>query len=384
MAKTLCKGTRKDGSPCRGVALEQYDGYCLAHGAPPEQAHQWRAAGGKNSAAAVRRDRRMPEYLKEAIDLIQNSMRQLAEKEPTPAALNAMSRAAKTLIELRRFANEEMELIRTEEVQAAAAERLDVHTDLEVLEAAGGVRAQRDRCRRESLVDQGFAKFMEPFKRGAPPEVVLNTKGRLRFGFQYVEERQAFLEKVDVEFAAFLRGESALPDLPRYAEMLEEAQADLEDTLSGLADAAEAPYDPMTGEPFTRLPDGVRTVAPGDDFCPTHKHPQEALQEQLSYMKKLRRRVEDISESEKDKRRRAEREREAEKRTQREADAGNREEQETAIEDRTVSETDPGNQEERETGNGDRAIPDKAPGFQVVMVKDNRNLAEPEPDHQAD
>ncbi|MDE0632917.1 MAG: hypothetical protein OXH73_15540 [Caldilineaceae bacterium] len=297
MSNKPCKALRKDGSPCKGHALEQYDGYCLAHGAPPEQAHQWRARGGKNSAAAVRRDRRMPEYLKEAIDLIQNSMRQLAEKDPTPAALNAISRAAKTLIELRRFANEEMELIRTEEIQAAAAERLDVHTDLEVLEAAGGVRAQRDRCRRESLVDQGFAKFMEPFKRGAPPEVVLNTKGRVRFGFQYVEERQAFLEKVDVELAAFLRGESGLPDLPRYAAMLEEAQEDLEDTLSGLANVAEAPYDPMTGQPFTRLPEGVRTVAPDDDFCPTHKNPQEALPEQLSFIKKLRHRAKEISES---------------------------------------------------------------------------------------
>ena len=297
MAKTLCKGTRKDGSPCKGHALERYDGYCLAHGAPPEQAHEWRARGGKNSATAVRRDRRMPEDLKEAIDLIQNSMRQLAEKEPSPASLNAMSRAAKTLIELRRFANEEMELIRAEEIQAAAAERLDVHTDLEVLEAAGGVRDQRDRCRRESLVDQGFAKFMEPFKRGAPPEVVLNEKGRLRFGFQYVEERQTFLEKVDAELAAYLRGESPLLDLPNYAAMLEEAQEDLEDTLSGLARVAEAPYDPMTGEPFTRLPEGVRTVAPDDDFCPTHKNPQEALPQQLSYLKKLRHRVKEISES---------------------------------------------------------------------------------------
>ena len=40
MARTLCKGTRKDGAPCRGVALEQYDGYCLVYGAPPEPANQ--------------------------------------------------------------------------------------------------------------------------------------------------------------------------------------------------------------------------------------------------------------------------------------------------------------------------------------------------------
>ena len=118
--------------------------------------------------------------------------------------------------------------------------------------------------------------------------------------------------------------------------------------------------------------------------CPTQKNPQEALHEQLSYVKALRRRVKEISESENDKRRQAEQEREAENRTERETDAGNRSDLEAAIEDRTVSETVPGNQEERESGNGDRAKPDTAPGFQVVMLKDSRNLAESEPDHQAD
>ena len=384
MAKTLCKGTRKDGSPCKGHALEQYDGYCLAHGAPPEQAHEWRAAGGKNSATAVRRDKRMPEHLKEPIDHIMDHMRRLAEKDPSPAALNALSRAAKTLIELRRFANEEMEIIRAEEIRAAAAARLDVQTDLEVLEVADDIRVMRDRFRRESLVEQGFARFTEPFRRDDPPEVVLNEKGRLRFGFQHVEYRQEFLDQLDAELVAFLRGESGLPDLPTYSEMLEEAQEGLEETLTGLAHAGEAPYDPMTGQPFTTLPDKVKIIAPRDSFCSTHENPQQALHEQLSYVKSLRHRVEELIESENDKRRQAERESEAENRTELEADAGNRSEQETAIEDRTVSETDPGNQEERETGNGDGAIPDTAPGFQVVMVKDNRNLAEPDPDHQAD
>ncbi|MDE0141140.1 MAG: DUF5763 domain-containing protein [Caldilineaceae bacterium] len=384
VAKTLCKGTRKDGTPCRGVALEQYDGYCLAHGAPPEQAHEWRSAGGKNSATAVRRDKRMPEHLKEPIDHIVDYMRRLAEKDPTPAGLNALSRAAKTLIELRRFANEEMEIIRAEEIRAEAAARLDVQTDLEVLEVADDIRVMRDRFRRESLVEQGFARFMEPFRRDDPPEVILNEKGRLRFGFQYIEDRQAYLKAVDAELTAFLLEESGLPDLPTRSEELKILQKDFENRLTGLAHAVEAPYDPMTGQPFTRLPDKVKIIAPRDSFCSTHENPQQALQEQLIYVKDLRRRVKEIIESEDDKRRQAEQEREAEKRTEWETDAGNRSEQEAAIEDRTVSATDPGNQEEQETGNGDGAKPDKAPGFQFVMLKDNRNLAEPEPDHQTD
>lgn len=111
---------------------------------------------------------------------------------------------------------------------------------------------------------------------------------------------------------------------------------------------------------------------------------ENALCTPLIYVKALRHRVEELIESENDKRRQAEWESEAEKRTERETDAGNRAEQETANEDRTVSETDPGNQAEQETGNGDGATRDTAPGFQVVMAKDNRNLAAPEPDHQAD
>ena len=141
---------------------------------------------------------------------------------------------------------------------------------------------------------------------------------------------------------AFLRGESGLPDLPKYSEKLEEAQEGLEETLTGLAHAAEAPYDPMTGQPFTWLPDKVKIISPRDSFCPKHKNTQKALPEHLSLNKNLWRRVKEIIESRNDKRRQAERESEAENRTQRETDAGNREEQETAIEDRTVSEQDPG------------------------------------------
>ncbi|MXY96009.1 MAG: hypothetical protein F4Y42_21420 [Caldilineaceae bacterium SB0664_bin_27] len=147
---------------------------------------------------------------------------------------------------------------------------------------------------------------------------------------------------------------------------------------------SEAPYDPMTGQPFTRLPDKVKIIAPRDSFCSTHENSQQALHLQLIYVKNLRRRIKEIIESENHKRRQTEPESEAENRTEREADAGNREEQEAATEDRTVSETVTGNQEEQETGNGDRAKPDKPPGFQFVMVRDNRFLAEPEPDQQAD
>ena len=120
----------------------------------------------------------------------------------------------------------------------------------------------------------------------------------------------------------------------------------------------------MTGQPFTRLPDKVRIIARRDSYCSTHENPQQALHEQLIYVKHLRRRVEEIIESENDKRRQAERESEAENRTE--------------------LKTDPAIRPEQETANGDRAVLEIAPASQTEQGKDNRYLAEPEPDHQAD
>lgn len=298
MARPRCKATRKDGCPCQGVPLKKYDGYCLAHGAPPDQAHKWRSLGGRNSATAVRRDKRIPENLKGAIDLVQDCMQRAAAGELSPAACNAVCRSAQTLIGLHRRADEVMETIRAEEIMEAAAERLDVHTDLDVLEATDHMKPKRDRFRRESLVDQGFAQFTEPSKPDEPPEVVLNKRGRLRFGFQNVENRQAFLEEVDDDLLDFVWGGSNLPDLPKITGQLEDAHKDIEKSLSGLKHGAEAPFDPMTGQPFTRLPDGVKIAPLGADFCPTHTYPQEALPRQLGYIKKLKRKIEEISESE--------------------------------------------------------------------------------------
>ena len=70
MSKTLCKSVRKDGSPCQGRGLKKYDGLCIAHGPAPDQVHEWRSLGGKNSATAARLDKRMPERLKDMIDLL--------------------------------------------------------------------------------------------------------------------------------------------------------------------------------------------------------------------------------------------------------------------------------------------------------------------------
>ena len=74
MSKTLCKGIRKDGSPCQGNALDKYDGFCIAHGPAPDQVHEWRSQGGKNSSTAARLDKRIPERLKNDLDMVEDAM----------------------------------------------------------------------------------------------------------------------------------------------------------------------------------------------------------------------------------------------------------------------------------------------------------------------
>ena len=66
MSKTFCKSFKRDGSPCQGQGLEQFDGYCIAH-APADQTRQWRSRGGTNSSTAARADKRIPERLQSVI-----------------------------------------------------------------------------------------------------------------------------------------------------------------------------------------------------------------------------------------------------------------------------------------------------------------------------
>ena len=114
MSSTPCKSLKRDGTPCRGNGLEQLDGYCIAH-APADKAWQWRSRGGKASSAAARADKRIPDRLRHTIERVSTGMDQVLEGKLEPAALSAISRAAKVLIELYRLADHEMDLIRAEE-----------------------------------------------------------------------------------------------------------------------------------------------------------------------------------------------------------------------------------------------------------------------------
>ena len=298
MSKKLCKGIRKDGSPCQGNGLDQYDGFCIAHGPTPEQAYQWRSEGGKNSSTAARLDKRLPENIKQAIDLVQDSMIQVKEGKMSPAACNAICRGAQTLIALFRRSDEEMDLIRAEEIQAAAAEFLGLHANLDILEAADDMAARQDKHRREALVEQDFAEVKESLKPDKPSEIFLNNKGRRRFGYHNLKINQQFLNEIDDELTEFDPRQSNLAEI---TGLLEDLQEEIEDTLSALARDDVAPFDPLTGQSITELPAGVRTRSKLDRLIHDEVKPQERLQEQLRMITHLMRKAEELAQDEDDK-----------------------------------------------------------------------------------
>jgi len=295
MSKKLCKGIRKDGSPCRGQALKQYNGYCIAHGPPADQAHQWRSLGGKNSATAVRLDKRIPERLKYLHDILETGLKQVLDGTLSPARYAAICRGVKIILELYRQADQEMDLIRTEEIQAAAAEFLGLRSNLDVLEAADEMNDRQDQYRAESLVEQDFAEVKESLKPDQPSEIFLNDKGRRRFGYHTIDFTQHFLNGLDDELTEYDPRQS---DLSEITGLLEDLQEDVENTLSTLARADVAPFDPLTGQSITELPAGVRTRSKLNRRIHDEVKPQERLQEQLSRINQLMRRAEELARDE--------------------------------------------------------------------------------------
>ena len=295
MSKKLCKGIRKDGSPCKGKALDQYDGYCIAHGPTPDQAHQWRSKGGKNSATAARLDKRIPERIKVEIELLEETADLVKKGELSPAAGNTIRNCVKTKLECYRFADKDMDLIRAEEIQAAAAELLGLKGNLDVLEAADDMAARQDKHRREALVEQDFAEVKEPFNPDQPPEIFLNDKGRRRFGYRNLASTQQLLNEIDDQLTEYDPQNS---DLSEITGLLGDLQEHVEDTLSALARDDVAPFDPLTGRSITALPTGVHTRSKLDRLIHDEVKPQERLQEQLRQIKRLTRKAQELAQAE--------------------------------------------------------------------------------------
>lgn len=191
MAKMLCKGRRKDGSPCRGHGLEKYDGYCFAHrkyarggrGAVADtnltlilkqnqeildviEESLKRLNDGSLSVAgfnAIGRclrkkydiyklDRQTPERYRGIISYLDEGMERVMDGSLSPDRLDALCNGADTLIKLYRYADDVLARERAEEVRAAA-ERADRDDDYDILAAAAEIVARQDRRHRRSLDD---------------------------------------------------------------------------------------------------------------------------------------------------------------------------------------------------------------------------------------
>ncbi len=278
MSLSPCKSLKKDGTPCRGNGLDQLDGYCIAH-APADKAWEWRSRGGKASSAAARADKRIPDRLSHAIDKVSTGMDQVLEGKLEPAALSAISRAAKVLIELYRLADQEMDLIRSEETAAAA-----------------DIAAWQDQYRIDALIDQGLVapEPVETKDADQPQARVLTAAGRQRFGYQRLTKYTR--RDIDVCRELVIDNPSEGHDLPVALYDLYFIRKNLNELLTDCAPASPPVVDALTGQPLSRLPVAVipatvPIVGPGQAAQAAAD-----LQDMLQHANKLTRQIEDLYE----------------------------------------------------------------------------------------
>ena len=295
MTSTPCKSLKKDGTPCRGNGLDQLDGYCIAH-APADKAWEWRSRGGKASSAAARADKRIPDRLRHTIDKVSTGIDQVLEGKLEPAALSAISRAAKVLIELYRLADHEMDLIRSEETAAAAAQVAGAAGDPELLDAAAAITAWQDQYRIDALIDQGLVapEPVETQDADQPQARVLTAAGRQRFGYQRLTKYTR--RDIDVCREQVIDNPPEGNDLPVALYDLYFIRKNLNELLTDCAPASPPVVDALTGQPLSRLPVAVipatvPIVGPGQAAQAAAD-----LQDMLQHANKLTRQIEDLYE----------------------------------------------------------------------------------------
>ncbi len=288
MARTPCKGIKKDGTPCRGHGLPQYNGLCIAHGPTPDQTHQWRSLGGQNSSTAARLDRRTPERIKSAIDLINDAIVQVAQGEMDPARLNAMSRGAKALLDLHTFGDRDMETIRREETEQAAAQLLGVQGNLDLLEIADHIAARQDQYRSQSLVDQGLAELVPSPDPHQPPQTVLTEEGRRRFGYR--RACTITQKEIDDWYEVLDETRTISFSIDERTDMVQELVAIHSNVLDAREDLtleSSPPTDPLTGQPMTEPPACVKASLTTKYDAPSAAPSAEFLENRLNQVSDL-------------------------------------------------------------------------------------------------
>ena len=270
MTKTTCKSAKQDGSPCQGQGLEQFDGYCIAHG-PADKTRQWRARGGKASASpatAARADKRIPERLQGVINALTEGMIQVQEGTLSPAAYSSMCKGAKELREYYRLADEEMEQIRAEETQAAASE----------------IAAQQNQDSSQAPVEQVLAEPEPTDEDDEPAENVLTDQGKRALDYR----RHTTDTQKDIDGLRNLVEHTFLTDskLPEVLGSLTEMRAAIKETLADLQNPAPS-LKPLTGQPLKELPAGEQTGLPHVAKPAGAEPSRETLDHQLSQVDML-------------------------------------------------------------------------------------------------
>lgn len=293
MPKIRCKSLNKDGTPCQGHGQPQYDGFCIAH-APAGITQEWRSRGGKASSSAARAEKRIPEHLRRPIEMVTQGMEDLVEGKIQPAALSALSRAARTLADLHRLADADMELIRDEEFEAAAAQAAGGFGNPDLLDKAAAIVAWQRRYTIESLIAQGLVK-LESAQTGdeaAPVQPVLTDAGRRRFGYQRLtsytqEDIDALKEEIMNSIYKPHELRAVRGHLARMRTALEEAARDL-------AHDPGPVRDPLTGQVLDKPPAGVKVgeLPAGDPG--ESENAADILQSQRRQVIDLTRQLEDI------------------------------------------------------------------------------------------
>ena len=292
MSKIFCKSPKKDGSPCQGQGLEQFDGYCIAH-APADKTREWRSRGGTNSATAARLDKRIPERLKDMMDALEDGMKQVLDGTLSPTAYTAICRGAKVRIDLYRLADEEMEHVRAEELETAAAEIVGAHGDPDILDAAEAIAAQQNQYRIQSLVDQDLVVCEQKENKYQSAEYALTDKGRKAFGYRFSSTwTQENLDELRSDLKNYEYEEY---DLDNLREELESDRIAMEAALADLTRNRdlESPRDPLTGQCLKLPPAGVRTGLP-DSYKPAVELSTETLQDFFRQVNEMCTTVEDL------------------------------------------------------------------------------------------
>ncbi len=291
MPKILCKSLRKDGQPCQGLGQPDLDGYCIAHAAP-EKVWEWRSRGGKASSTAARADKRIPERLRGAIDKVNQGMDDLQEGKIEPAALSAISRSARVLIDLYRLADEEMELIRGEETAIAVAQVGGGFGDPELLDQADAIAAWQNQYRIDSLILQGLVTLQRDKTQNVQESLVpvLTSAGRQRYRYQ----RLSKYTQSDIDMLKDLAESSELggEQLPAVLIDLYKMRTTLEETLTDFAPDSDPVLDPLTGQPLNQLPEGVKPATVPVATPDQSEQAAKELQDLLLQVNELNREVE--------------------------------------------------------------------------------------------